>query len=225
MPRPWKILESIETDEGLLELRRRGDSDYAILIAGRMLMHGNLHRSEDAVAEQGCAPIAHRAAPRVLIGGLGLGFTLRAVLDALPATAEVVVAELNPVVVEWCRAHLASLTDDAINDPRVVVVVGDVMVEVRRAAAGPERERFDAVVLDLYLGPDDAVHGPMDPIYGTPALAILNAALTPGGALAVWGEDPNRRYLARMKQAGFRSTLTHTKPPGPRHAVYLGLKA
>lgn len=224
MPRPWKILESVQTDEGVMELRRRGDSDYAILIDGRMLMHGNLHRSELAVAEMGCAPIAHRAAPRVLIGGLGLGYTLRAVLDALPPSAEILVAELNPVVVRWCEGPLASLTDDALADPRVTVVVGDVMVELREAAVGPQGARFDAVVLDLYLGPDDNVHGLTDPIYGACALETMREALTPGGALAVWGEEPDRRFLKRMKATGFKATLTHTLPPGPRHAVYVGTK-
>jgi spermidine synthase len=224
VPRPWKLLESVDTDEGLLELRRRGEHDYAILIAGRMLMISNAHRSEDAVATLGCTPIAHRAAPRVLVGGLGLGYTLRAVLDTLPPTATVVVAELNPVVVSWCQGPLASLTGDALGDPRVEVVIGDVMVEVRRAAGGTERERFDAVVLDLYLGPDDTALAHTDPLYGSCALADMKKALTPGGVLAVWGEDPNRRYLRRMRDAGFQATMTHTQPPGPRHAVYVGLE-
>jgi spermidine synthase len=224
MPRPWKLLESVQTPEGQLDLRRRGDRDYAILIDGRMLMNSSLHRTEFAVAELGCAPIAGRAAPRVLIGGLGLGFTLRAVLDAMPPSAEVVVAELNPVVVEWCRGPIGSLTDDALDDPRVEVVVGDVMDEIHEAADGPAKARFDAVILDLYLGPDDAVHGQLDPIFGTLALTAMKAALTPGGVLAVWGEEPNRGYLRRMRDAGFDATLTHTLPPGPRHAVYVGLE-
>ncbi len=222
MPRPWKLLESVQTDEGQMDLRRRGDKDFAILIDGRMLMNSYLHRTENAVAEMGCAPIADREAPRVLIGGLGLGFTLRAVLDALPPTGQVVVAELNPVVVEWCRGPVASITDDALADPRVTVVVGDVMVEVAQAASGPESKRFDAVILDLYLGPDEAVHGLTDPIFGSPALASMKAALAPGGVLAVWGEEPNRRFVKRMQGAGFQAKLTHTLPPGPRHAVYIG---
>ena len=222
MPRPWKLLESITTAEGQMDLRRRGDSDFAILIDGRMLMNSYMHRTENAVAEMGCAPIAGRDAPRVLIGGLGLGFTLRAVLEALPPSASVVVAELEPVVVEWCQGPVASLTDDAMADPRVEVVVGDVMVEVRDAASGPDNQRFDAVILDLYLGPDEAVHGLTDPIFGAPALASMKAALTPGGVLAIWGEEPNRRFVRRMRDSGFQASLTHTLPPGPRHAVYIG---
>src|SRR5947209_6254829 len=127
MPRPFTLIDSVPTPEGPLELRVRGEGDFMITIAGRVLMSSHLHRSEVAVAELGVAPIRKRPSPRVLIGGLGLGFTLRAALDALPRGASVVVAELNPAVVRWCQGPCATLTNHALSDPRVTVVEGDVM--------------------------------------------------------------------------------------------------
>src|SRR5262245_43862026 len=125
------------TRDGLLELRQRGESDFMILIGGRVLMTSMITSSELALAERGCALVADRPAPRVLIGGLGLGFTLRAALDALPSSAQVVVSELNPKVAEWCRGPAAELTNHAASDPRVRIAVGDVMNEIRRVANDP----------------------------------------------------------------------------------------
>ena len=152
MPRPWKLIERVDTPEGPLELRQRDARDFMISIAGRVLMSSVIHRSESLIAELGCAHAKGLNAPRVLIGGLGLGFTLRAALDALPKSARVTVAELNPVVVAWGRGPLLELTASAIVDPRVEVVVGDVAEVVRHAAPG-QREKFDAIIVDLYLGP------------------------------------------------------------------------
>ena len=113
MTRPWRTLATVPTDEGPLELRQRGDDEFLIVIAGRVLMTSAARRSEEALATLGCAAIARTGAPRVLIGGLGMAYTLRAALDALPATAKVVVAELNPVVADWCRGPMAALTRGA----------------------------------------------------------------------------------------------------------------
>ena len=152
---PWRIVGSIETPEGVLELRQRGERSFLITIAGRVLMTSDAHRSEDALAKLACAPLAGRTRPRVLLGGLGMGYTLRAALDALPGAAEIRVVDLNPIVVDWCRGPLADLTGKAIDDPRVEVVVADVAEVI--GAAPPAS--LDAIVLDLYEGPNEATSG------------------------------------------------------------------
>src|SRR5438552_626020 len=140
MTRPWQIIASVPTREGALELRRRGDeagpADFLIVIAGRVLMTSAARRSEEELAERACKSLPHARAPRVLIGGLGMGFTLRAALDALPAGARVTVAELHADVVAWCRGPLAPATNDALADPRVSVTVGDVARTIADAAPG-----------------------------------------------------------------------------------------
>ena len=130
---PWKTIERVPTDEGLLELRQRGERDFLITVGGRVLMNSGSHRTEAALGRLACEPIADRPSPRVLLGGLGMGFTLRAALDSLPAAADVVVAELNPVVVDWCRGPLSAITAAAASDDRVRIEIGDVARFVRAA--------------------------------------------------------------------------------------------
>ncbi len=119
MTRPWKTLDSVDTEEGRLELRQRGSREFLITLAGRVLMNSATSRSEVALAQVACAEIAGRSAPRLLIGGLGMGCTLRAALDAMPAEARLLVVELNEAVLRWCRGPLAALTDRAAEDERV----------------------------------------------------------------------------------------------------------
>jgi spermidine synthase len=223
MPRPFVLVDSVDTPEGRLELRKRGDRDFMITVGSRVLMSSAIHRSELAVAELGCAPIKTRKAPRVLIGGLGLGYTLRAALDTLPATAQVVVAELNEPVVRWCRGPAAVLTGDALADPRVSVVVGDVTHSIRRVARDPAERRFDAIVLDLYVGPGASAHETRA-LYGREILQRTSEALSPGGVYAVWGEDPSPAFEQRLRASGFAAELLRVKGGGPRHAVYLARK-
>ena len=122
MAQPWQTIDKTETPDGLLELRRRGERDFLIMINNRVLMNSSANRSEIALGEA-CKLVASRKNPRVLIGGLGMALTLRASLDSLPSSAQVVVAELNPVVVNWCRGPLAELTKNAASDTRVTIVV------------------------------------------------------------------------------------------------------
>jgi spermidine synthase len=226
--RPWQTLDRAETREGTLELRRRGDpntaegADYVITIGGRVLMNGGAHQTEDALAELACRPLAGRKTPppRVLLGGLGMGYTLRAALDVLPSTARVLVAEIDPVIVGWCRGPLAALTRNAVGDRRVRVEIGDVAAVLARAARSPE-ERFDAVVLDLYEGPREAHGGKDDPLWGERALATTRDALLPGGTLAVWSEDPDAAFEKRLDAARFEVERRRPGKGGPRHVVYL----
>jgi spermidine synthase len=217
--RAWQTVDRADTPEGPLELRCRGD-EYVITIGGRVLMNGALHKTEDAVAEAACRPLAGQLRPRVLIGGLGMGYTLRAALDLLPQSARVKVAEIDPVIVRWCRGPLAPLTRNAVGDRRVEVELGDVAAVLARAARSPE-ERFDAVVLDLYEGPREAHGGKDDPLWGERALATTRDALLPGGTLAVWSEDADAAFERRLAAAGFRVERRRPGKGGPRHVVYV----
>ncbi|MCE9572871.1 MAG: spermidine synthase [Deltaproteobacteria bacterium] len=217
MTRPWRVLETIATDEGPLELRQRGDDEFLIVIAGRVLMTSAARRSEEALATLALAELASGAAPRVLIGGLGMAYTLRAALDALPATAKVTVAELNPVVATWCRGPMAALTASAASDPRVTITIVDVARAIATAKAS-----YDAILLDLYEGPNAATQRQDDPFYGATALARSKAALRPGGVLAVWSEDPDAGFARRFEKAGFAVTTHRSGKGGRSHVVYLG---
>lgn len=221
MAQPWKIIESVATDEGNLELRQRGERDFLIVIGNQVLMNSLAHRSEVVLGQLGCSQLQGHASPRVLVGGLGMGFTLRAVLDTLPATAEVVVAELNPVVNAWCHGPLAALTENAVSDPRVTVEIGEVARRIRQSAVQGGEARFDAIVLDLYRGPHAKTHQRDDPFYGSRAIENARAALKPGGVLAVWGENYDAGFAKRLQNVGFTVTTPRPGHGGLRHVVFL----
>lgn len=218
MTRPWRTLATITSDESPLELRQRGDDDFLIVTGGRVLMTSTARRSEEALATLGCAALPDVAAPRVLIGGLGMGYTLRAALDALPPAAEVVVAEINPGIVTWCRGPLARLTGSAVLDDRVRVVIADVAETIGEAAAGS----YHAILLDLYEGPNPATQRRDDRHYGPSALARCHAALAPRGVLAVWSEDPDDSFARRMRAAHFTVDVHRSGKGGRTHVIYLG---
>ena len=220
MALPWQILDQVDTPEGVLELRRRGERDFLITVGDRVLMNSANHRSEAALGELACRHLAGQPASQVLVGGLGMGFTLRAVLDALPGAARVMVAELNPVVVGWCRGPLGELTGHAVGDPRVTVVLADVAAVIGGAAAEP---RFDAIVLDLYQGPCASDHPHSHPLYGRRVVDAARVALNPGGVLAVWGEDHDPGFTKRLEAAGFAVRSERPGRGGYRHWVYLGV--
>jgi spermidine synthase len=229
--RAWQTIDRAETPEGPLELRRRGEgetAEYVITVGGRVLMNGAAHKTEDAVAEAACRPLAGRRkggpAPRVLVGGLGMGYTLRAALDLLPRTARVLVAEIDPTIVRWCQGPLAPLTGNAAGDRRVTIEVADVAAVLARAAR-KEGERFDAIILDLYEGPREAHGGRNDPLWGRAALATTHDALLPGGILAVWSEDADAAFEKRLAAAGFAVERRKPGKGGPRHVVYVGRRA
>lgn len=214
MPLPFTLIDSVETKEGLLELRRRRD-EFLVSIAGRVLMSSAIHRTEDAVATLGIARMANTKAPRVLIGGLGLGFTLRAALDALPSDAHLTMAELTDRVVAWCRGPVAPIIRHALDDRRVSVEVADVMDVVRRSRG------LDAIIIDLYEGPKPLPKGTHDPLYGNAAVAAVWASLAAGGVYAVWSEEPYPPFEHRLRLQGFEVTRERVGRGGPRHAVYI----
>ena len=218
MSKPWQTIESIETDEGVLELRKRGDKDFLITIAGRVLMNSIMNRSEILLSELTCNSLENKQNPKILIGGLGMGYTLKAALDNLPDNAAVIVAELNPVVVKWCRGPISHLTDHALNDPRVTLEISDVSDLISKAD-----NEFDAIILDLYEGPFEAAKGRFDHLYGVAALNRSSSALVLGGLFSVWDEEPDTAYEKRLVRAGF--TFERQKPrKGNRHIVYIAKK-
>ena len=216
---PWKTLERVATSEGSLELRQRGAGSFLITIGGRVLMTSEAHRSESDLAELTCAGVPNRHRPRLLIGGLGMGFTLRAALDKLPAAAEVTVVDLNAAVVAWCAGPLAPLTKRATADRRVKTVVGD----VSRVIANARAASYDGIILDLYEGPHQANNRAGDPLYGAAALRRTAEALAPDGVVAIWSEEPDAAFEARL--GGFFSVARHRGARGGRkHVVYIGTR-
>jgi spermidine synthase len=216
--RAWETLETLDTAAGPLSLRRRGERDFLIAHGARVLMTSAAHGSEDVLGARACAGLDRHAAPRVLIGGLGMGYTLRAALDALGPGARVVVAEIEPAVVRWCQGWLAPLTRGAAVDPRVELRVADVAAVIGEVAA--RQQVFHAIALDLFEGPrgDRAEAG--HPVYGDRALAATARALAPGGTLAVWSEAEARGFERRLESAGFAVTRVRAGG-GRRHVVYL----
>jgi spermidine synthase len=224
MAQPWKTVESFETDEGLLELRQRGQKDFLITVGGLVLMNSMANRSEIVLGQLGCKHLKNHSAPRVLVGGLGMGYTLRAVLDSLPINAEVVVAELNPTVVDWCNGPLSLLTDDAVNDPRVTVEICDVAERVRHTANDNHCPEFDAVVFDLYKGPHHKTDKVKDPLYGSRAIANVYKILKPEGLFTIWGENFDAGFDRRLVAAGFATSSERPGRGGYRHVVFVAKK-
>jgi len=221
MTLPWKILDRFITeDEGVLELRQRGKGDYLITVGSQVLMNSKAQRSEMALGKLGCQGLLQHPRPRVLVGGLGMAITLRAVLDALPDTARVVVAELNPKIHEWCRGPLSELTGGAANDSRVTMKIADVAELIKQSG----NENFDAIILDLYRGPHPQTDRLNDPIYGSRAIKYTDNALKPGGIFAVWGETPDQGFENRLSAAGFTVRCARPGKGGYRHAVWVANK-
>lgn len=217
---PWLHLDSAPLPDGSGEMRlfRRGEEFSVRLGIGVELMNSRQHGSEEALARLGCAGLAGRA--RVLVGGLGLGFTLRATLDALGPDAEVVVAELVPALVGWARGPLAPVFGAVLDDARVEVRIGDVGALLRASPAG-----FDSILLDVDNGPEALTVPGNDSLYGPAGLGTARAALRPGGTLAVWSAAPDAAFGRRLSQAGF-TVAEHRERArgargGARHVIWL----
>src|SRR5262245_40325540 len=186
-----------DTDKEL-KLYQSGDV-FSIKIAGRGdLMNSRTHGSEAALAELACETLAGRPRPRVLIGWLGMGFTLAAALRALGPGAEVVVAELVPEVVTWNRTLIGEPAGHPLRDPRAQVYVGDVAELIRSEPQG-----FDAILMDVDNGPEGLVRRENDWLYGPAGLRATHAALRASGVLAIWSASPDRDFSKRLRQAGF----------------------
>ena len=220
--KPTELLGETRAPDGTLIALTRQDREFIILAGGKPLMSSRMHGSEQALATFGCKQVPAEGAC-VLVGGMGMGFTLRATLDILPLDASVVVAELIPAVIEWNRGPLGPLAEHPLSDRRVQIALGDVG-ETIRAASG----RFDAILLDVDNGPDAFTATGNASLYNDHGLASASAALRPGGVLAVWSAWEDRKFEQRLKYAGFSVQVERVrarlKSGGPRHTIFLGRK-
>lgn len=216
----WEVIDNCATVDGDdLVLSRLGD-EWAVHTGPTLLMSCAAHESEDALAHMTLARVPH--AKRVLVGGLGMGFTLRAALQSLPRDAAVVLAETSSDLVRWNRTHLAHLAGNPLADRRVTLKMGDVAERIDEA-----NEAFDVILLDVDNGPNALVHGFNDGLYGVRGSRAALNALTPGGALAVWSRSPDEDYEQILASAGFRiETLTIQVPEnqGGTNTIFLGFK-
>ncbi|WP_432804251.1 spermidine synthase [Deinococcus taeanensis] len=209
------------TQQDLCLYRRGHELEFSIKISGYIseLMNSTMHASEDALAQLGCAAIAGRPAPHVLVGGLGMGFTLAAALKTLGPDSVVTVAELVPEVVEWNKGPLGECAAFPLSDPRTRVHVGDVGQLLRQGHA-----TYDAVLLDVDNGPEGMTHHGNDWLYSPAGLAATQRTLKPGGVLAVWSATPDARFTRRLQQAGFQVEVREVRAQpgrGPHHTIWL----
>jgi len=213
---PRVVLERAVVPGGELVLARRGE-EYSIRVGGVELMNSRDHSSEDELGKQTAGRLSV-AAPRMMIGGLGFGFTLRAALDALPATAKVDVVEIVPALVQWNRTLLAPLAGSPLADPRVTVIEADVAAVIKDA------KNYDAIVLDVDNGPD-AVYDGNAGLYKRRGLEAARRALAPGGVLAVWSAFKSNTFTHWLREVGFATELVPMKSKfkgGPTHYVWFG---
>jgi len=220
--KPWEVLGRARMPDGTELTLTRHPSEYVILADGESLMSSRMHGSEEALAVLGCRQARLREKPCVLIGGLGMGFTLRAALDILPASARVVVAELVPAVVQWNRGPLGPLANHPLDDGRVSIEEGDV-----GAIIGASPDRFDALLLDVDNGPAPFTSASNVRLYDERGIAAARAALRPCGVLAVWSVNNDRGgFERRLRAGGFRVQREAVrarggKKTGPRHTIFV----
>jgi spermidine synthase len=220
----WELLgEAPMPDGGTMYLMRQ-DSEFVIRIGGRTLMSSRMHGSEETLAIAGCQHLRNAEAPRVLVGGLGMGFTLAATLQQLPADARVTVAELVPAVVEWNRGELGACAGYPLADRRARVVIRDVGDVLRGNTGG-----FDAVVLDVDNGPSAFTTLTNQGLYDNSGVDACYHALRPGGVLAVWAAWEDRKFEQRMRVYGFETRVDRVRARltggGPRHTIFVGVKS
>ncbi len=221
---PRKLIEKARTPDGQgeLHLYQRAD-EFSISFNGRELMGSRQHGSETMLAELACRPVAGRPRARVLVGGLGLGYTLAAALPILRDDATVVVAELVPAVVRWNRDLLGHLAGHPLNDRRVIVQEHDVCVLLRNEQSG-----YDAVLLDVDNSPDSMTQKSNAWLYSDEGLPVIYMALRPRGVLAVWSAGPDRGFTHRLRAAGFtareKTVSARESGKGARHTIWVAAR-
>ncbi len=217
--KPRELVGTAKVPQGEeLRLFRRGD-DFMIVLDRNELMNSRMSGSEEALATMTVERLSGRPGPRLLIGGYGMGFTLRAALGVLPQDARIAVAELVPEIIDWARGPMADLTAGFLDDGRVSLTVADVG-DVMRNSPGS----FDAILLDVDNGPDGLIRTANDRLYSRPGLASAKAALKPGGILAIWSAAPDPAFKRRLSEAGFRVEETivraRSNGKGARHTIW-----
>jgi spermidine synthase len=222
---PWSQIDTARVPGADVELRlmRRG-AEFSMMLGQNELMNSRLSGSEEALATLACRRIEAVKSPHLLIGGLGMGFTLRAALAVLGAEARIMVAELVPAVIAWARGPIASIVGDSLDDPRASIRNADVVDVIQSHASA-----FDAILLDVDNGPEGLVRKANDALYNLKGLKAIRRALRPGGVLAVWSSGPNPAFSKRLRAAGFavnevavRATATRS---GARHVIWFATKS
>ncbi|MFC0205705.1 spermidine synthase family protein [Novosphingobium soli] len=218
-----KLIGIAHVPDGVeMRLVQHGD-DFTILLEDNELMSTQASASEEALATMTCERLSGRTSPQLLIGGYGMGFTLRAALSVLPPDAGVTVAEIVPEIIEWALGPMRSLTAQGLADPRVVLVDDDVAMLIDAA-----REGYDAILLDVDNGPDGLTRRVNDCLYSQYGLAAAMKALRPGGILAVWSAEPDERFAVRLREAGFdvSEETVRARPDnkGFRHVIWFARK-
>ena len=214
---PWRLLDTaiVPGGEGNLRLMQRG-AEFSIRLDRYELMNSRLSGSEEALAAIACARIKSRKAPRILIGGLGMGFTLRAALAALGPDASVTVAELVPAVIKWARGPMIEVFGSSLADPRVSIREADVGELIRSSPSS-----FDAVLLDVDNGPDGLTRKANDALYGLPGLGAARRALRTGGVLTIWSAKPDPKFTLRLRTANFDIEVLNVPARGSRGSKHL----
>lgn len=214
---PWEFLDKAAVPGGGGELRlyRRG-KEFSIRIDGQELMNSLAYGSEDALAEIACAKISGRTSPRILIGGLGMGYTVAAALKRLSADGSIVVAELVPAVIEWNRGPLSALAGNPLRDRRVEIRAVDVARIIKT-----ERQAFDAILLDVDNGPEGLTRKENDWLYSLSGLKAARQALHSAGVLAVWSAASDPSFMKRLRSTGFRVSEHASRARGHRGARYI----
>ncbi len=221
---PWKLIDTTDVPDGNVPLRlmQRG-KEFTIKLGQNELMSSRLFGSEEALATLTCFRLKDVKAPKLLIGGYGMGFTLRAALKVLGPKAKVTVVELLPAIVAWARGPMAELTGDSLDDPRVTIVDGDVVKAIKSA-----KGVYDAVLLDVDNGPEGLTRKSNDALYDLSGLHASLAALRPGGVLAVWSSFPHPKFTNLLRKAGFATEEIPIRAAGPRggarHVIWLATK-
>ena len=221
---PWVQLDTATIPGADVELRlmRRG-SDFSMMLGQNELMNSRLSGSEEALATLACRRIETVERPHLLIGGLGMGFTLRAALAVLGADARITVAELVPAVIDWARGPMAGIFGTSLDDPRASVRPADVIDVI-----GSHSRAFDAILLDVDNGPEGLVRKANDALYDANGLKAILKALRPAGVLAVWSSGSNPRFSKRLRDAGFEvsevGVRATTKRSGAHHVIWFAAK-
>jgi spermidine synthase len=221
---PWTLIDTTIMPDGggELRLKQRG-SEFSIMLGAIELMNSRLSGSEEALARLSCERIRSNARPHMLIGGLGMGFTLRAALAELPSDARITVGELVPAVVAWARGPMAEVFAGCLDDPRVSIREGDVG-RLIQAATGA----YDAILLDVDNGPEGLTRRANDDLYSVAGLRTAHTALRPNGVLSVWSSAPDAGFTRRLKEASFAVeellVRASTKGRGARHVIWMATK-
>ncbi len=222
---PWLQIDTARVPGADVELRlmQRG-AEFSMMLGQNELMNSRLSGSEGALATRACRRIEAVKRPNLLIGGLGMGFTLRAALAVLGAEARITVAELVPAVIAWARGPMADIFADSLDDPRASILSADVIEVIQSYPAA-----FDAILLDVDNGPEGLIRKANDALYNPKGLKAIRRALRPGGVLAVWSSGPNPLFSKRLHDASFDvdevAVRATAKRRGARHVIWFATKS